>query len=92
MLSTAGVYSLLIRPATYKNNPLAAKCKKFFAFATALLIAGSAAFADLYRVSYTLRGSGKKITINAESSSEARRVVQDLFPGCYVTGTHKVKQ
>ena len=66
--------------------------KTFLAFTVALLLAGSSAFADLYRVSYTLRGSGKKITIEAESSSEARRVVQDLFPGSYVTGVSKVRK
>ena len=65
--------------------------KRIIAITIALLIAGSA-FADLYRVSYTLRGSGKRITIEAESSSEARRVVMDMFPGCYVTGSHKIKQ
>ena len=67
------------------------RIKRFITISIALLLAGSA-FADLYRVSYTLRGSGKRITVNAESSSEARRVVMDMFPGCYVTGAHKIKQ
>ena len=65
--------------------------KPLVATLIALAFMTSATFADLYRVSYTLRGGGKKITINAESSSEARRVVQDLFPGSYVTGAHKIK-
>ena len=64
--------------------------KRIIAISIALLLAGSA-FADPYRVSYTLRGNGKKITVLAESSSEARRVVTDMFPGCYVTGSHKIK-
>ena len=64
--------------------------KKFLAISIALFFAGSA-LADSYRVSYTLRGSGKKITIEAESSAEARRVVMDLFPGSYVTGASKIK-
>ena len=64
--------------------------KIIISISIALLLAGSA-LADTYRVSYTLRGSGKKITILAESSSEARRTVMDMFPGCYVTGAHKIK-
>jgi hypothetical protein len=57
--------------------------KRIIAISAALLIAASA-FADPYRVTYTLRGSGKKITVEAESSAEARRTVMDMFPGCYV--------
>ena len=67
------------------------RMKRTIAIAFAATLLAGSAFADLYRVSYTLRGSGKKITINAESSSEARRVVQDLFPGCYATGAYKVR-
>ena len=63
---------------------------KIIVLSMALLIAGSA-FADLYRVNYTLRGSGKKITVNAESSSEARRVVMEIIPGAIVTGASKAK-
>ena len=66
------------------------RMKRIISISIALLLAGSA-LADTFRVSYTLRGSGKKITIQAESSSEARRVVMDMFPGCYVTGAHKIK-
>ena len=67
------------------------RMKRIISISIALLLAGSA-LADTYRVSYTLRGSGKRITIQAESSSEARRVVMDMFPGCYVTGASKVKR
>jgi hypothetical protein len=56
------------------------RMKRIISISIALLLAGSA-LADTYRVSYTLRGSGKRITVNAESSSEARRVVMDMFPG-----------
>jgi hypothetical protein len=56
----------------------------------ALALAG-AAFAGTYRVSYTLNGLGKRITVLAESSQGARNTVKDLFPGCYVTGAQKVK-
>jgi hypothetical protein len=43
-----------------------------------------------YRVHYSIRGSGRDITVLAESSSEARRVVMDMFPGALVTGVHKI--
>ena len=56
------------------------RMKRIISISIALLLAGSA-LADIYRVSYTLRGSGKRITVQAESSAEARRVVMDLFPG-----------
>ena len=65
------------------------RMKRIISISIALVLAASA-FADPYRVSYTLRGSGKKITIQAESSSEARRVVMELFPGAVVTGAHRV--
>jgi hypothetical protein len=56
-----------------------------------LLLLASSAFADTFRVHYSIRGSGRDITIQAESSSEARRVVMDMFPGAVVTGVHRVK-
>ena len=43
------------------------RMKRIISISIALLLAGSA-LADTYRVSYTLRGSGKKITIQAESA------------------------
>ena len=46
--------------------------------AALLLVAGSA-FADSYRVHYSIRGSGRSITVQAESSSEARRTVMSMF-------------
>jgi hypothetical protein len=52
----------------------------------------STAFAGTYRVSYTLKGSGRKITVQAESTAEARRVVEEMLPGCYVTGVHRIKR
>jgi hypothetical protein len=58
----------------------------------ALLFAlAGVAFADTYRVSYSLRGSGHKITVQAESSAEARRVVMAIIPGAVVTGAHRVR-
>jgi hypothetical protein len=59
-------------------------------FATALLLCGSA-WAGAYRVHYSIRGSGRDITVQAESSAEARRTVMDMFPGAVVTGVHRVK-
>ena len=55
----------------------------------ALAFMAGAAFAGSYRVSYTHRGLGKRITVSAESTQDARRTVQDLFPSCYVTGAYK---
>ena len=58
--------------------------------AALLLFAGAALAADTYRVSYSLRGSGRQITVQAESSAEARRVVMDLIPGAVVYVAHRV--
>ena len=59
--------------------------------AALLLIAGSAV-ADSYRVHYSIRGAGRDIAVQAESSSEARRTVMEMFgKDCVVTGVHRVK-
>jgi hypothetical protein len=55
----------------------------------ALIIAGNA-FAGSYRVHYNVRGSGRDITVQAESSAEARRTVMDMIPNAVVTGVHRV--
>ena len=47
----------------------------------ALLLIGGSALADTFRVHYSIRGSGRDITVQAESSAEARRTVMDMFPG-----------
>jgi hypothetical protein len=47
--------------------------------------------ADSYRVHYSICGSGCDITVQAESSAEARRTVMDMFLGAVVTGAHRVK-
>ena len=47
----------------------------------ATLLLASTAFADTFRVHYSIRGSGRSVTVQAESSSEARRTVMDMFPG-----------
>jgi hypothetical protein len=50
---------------------------------TALLFAAGPAFAgdaQAWRVHYSLRGSGRDITVQAESSAEARRVVMQIIP------------
>jgi hypothetical protein len=57
----------------------------------ALLLIGSSAFAGSYRVHYSIRGSGRNVTVQAESSAEARRTVMDLIPGAVVTSVYKVK-
>jgi hypothetical protein len=57
-----------------------------------LLVLGGSAFAGSYRVHYSIRGSGRDITVQAESSAEARRTVMDMFgKSCVVTGVSRVK-
>lgn len=67
------------------------KMRKPILSLTALLLLGSTAFADTFRVHYSIRGSGRNITVQAESSSDARRTVMDMFPGAVVTSVHRVK-
>jgi hypothetical protein len=65
--------------------------KTHLIIAATRLLAGSA-LADSYRVHYSIRGSGRDITVQAESSAEARRTVMDMFgPRCVVTGVHRVR-
>ena len=59
-------------------------------FALAMLAAS--AFGGSFRVTYTQHGLVERITVQAESSAEARRTVQNLFPGATVTGAHKVSK
>jgi hypothetical protein len=59
-------------------------------FALLLFLAGTA-FADNFRVHYSIKGSGHDITLQAESSAEARRVVMDMFPGAAVPGVSRVR-
>ena len=58
-------------------------------FAALLLIRGSAW--PTPSACTTIRGSGRDITVQAESSAEARRTVMDMFPGAVVTGVHRIK-
>ena len=65
--------------------------KQLAATAALLVFLAGSAFAGSYRVTYSLYGSGKRITVLAESTAEARRVVKDLFPQAVVTGAQKVR-
>jgi hypothetical protein len=56
-----------------------------------LLMCGSA-MAGSFRVHYSIHGSGRNITVQAESSQEARRTVMDMFPGSVVTGVHQINR
>jgi hypothetical protein len=47
--------------------------------------------AGSFRVHYNVRGSGRNITVLAESSAEARRTVMEMIPGAVVTGVHRIK-
>ena len=65
--------------------------RQFTLFLTVLTLAINA-FADTYRVHYSVRGSGRDVTVQAESSAEARRVVMEMFPGAVVTGVRRIKK
>jgi hypothetical protein len=56
-----------------------------------VMMAGSAFAGGSFRVTYTERGLIQRITVQAESTADARRTVQNLFPGAVVTGSHRVK-
>ena len=59
-----------------------------------LLFSASAAQAGeaiAWRVHYTMRGSGKDVTVLAQSSAEARRSVMEMFPGATVTGARRAR-
>jgi hypothetical protein len=56
----------------------------------ALPVVGSNALADTFRLHYSIRGSGRDVTIQADSPSEARRTVMDMFPGAVVTGCRRI--
>jgi hypothetical protein len=64
--------------------------KSLFTLTAALLLLCGSVLADSYRVHYSIRGSGRDVTVQAESSSEARRTVMDMFPGAVVTGVHRI--
>jgi hypothetical protein len=65
--------------------------KKTILTLIALTMLVGSALADTFRVTYTARGLIQRINVQAESVHEARRTVQNMFPGCYVTGAHRVK-
>jgi hypothetical protein len=64
--------------------------KSLFALAALFLVAETS-LADTFRVHYSVRGSGRDITVQAESSSEARRTVQTIIPGAVVTGVSRAR-
>jgi hypothetical protein len=48
--------------------------------------------ADTFRVHYSIRGSGRDVTVQADSASEARRTVIEMIPGAVVTGVHRIRK
>lgn len=48
-------------------------------------------WAGTYRVHYSISGSGHDVTVQAETSGEARETVQNMFPGAVVTNVRKEK-
>ena len=59
-------------------------------FGLASLLLALTALADTFRVHYSIRGSGRDVTVQAQSSAEARRTVMDMFPDAVVTGVRRV--
>ena len=57
-------------------------------FLALAMLAGSA-FAGSFRVTSTYRGLIQRTTVQAESTADARRTVQSLFPGATVTGAYR---
>jgi hypothetical protein len=65
--------------------------KSLFTLAALLFLVGTLR-ADTFGVHYSIRGSGRDITVQAESSAEARHTVMEMFgKNCVVTGVHRVK-
>jgi hypothetical protein len=56
-----------------------------------ILFLAASAQADQFKVHYSIHGSGKNIIVNAETSSDARRTVQDLIPDAVVTGVFRIR-
>jgi len=44
-----------------------------------------------FKVHYSIHGSGRDVIVQAESSYDARRMVEDMFPSATVTGVWKTK-
>jgi hypothetical protein len=65
--------------------------KKLAFTLAAFLLIGSTVMAGSFRVHYSIRGSGRDITVQAERSAEARRTVMEMFPGAVVTGVSRIK-
>jgi hypothetical protein len=63
---------------------------KHAALFISLALVGTA-LADSFRVHYSVRGSGRDVTVEAESPAEARRTVMEMFAGAVVTGVQRVK-
>jgi hypothetical protein len=66
--------------------------KKLALTAVLFFTLAGAAFSDTYRVTYSHRGLIQRITVQAESSAEARRVVMAIIPGAVVTGASRVRR
>ena len=57
----------------------------------ALLLIGGNVLAGSFRVHYSIKGSGRDVTVLAEFSAEARPTVMDMFPGAVATGVNRIK-
>jgi hypothetical protein len=91
-ITTSGEFSTAFyRPDKHRQYRIPGyQMRKIITLTIALLVVSNA-WAGSFRVHYSVDGSGRNVTVQAESSAEARRTVMDMFPGAVVTGVHKVK-
>ncbi len=75
----------------YVNTAVGETLTKLTLIFTALLLIGGSLTAGSYRVHYSIKGSGRDVTVQTESSAEARRTVMEMFSGSVVTGVHRIK-
>ena len=64
--------------------------KRLILTAALLLTLAASALAGTFRVTYTANGLVERVTVQAATPYEARRIVQHMFGG-YVTGVQQIK-
>ena len=77
--------ALLSKPTSMHMETM----KKLLLIALLSSSAFTFAFADTFRVHYSIHGVGRDVTVSAESSAEARRTVMEMFPAAVVTGVSR---
>ena len=82
----------MLRSARYIALSMRAKLLVLILAALLAACPAQAGEASIWRVHYSIRGSGRDITIIAQSSQEARRTVKELFRGAVITGMRRVRK